>query len=706
MRPLDSGRTAPTVLASLLLAAFFGIGVEGLHAQTPSPGIELSFDSARVEALFAGSDRAAASELFARAVTVTGEGEVGGDVVLLAYRLRDGRTVAEYRSDPFPVGAGLLGDNGAVPEGRFFEGFAEVERSGLSESMSASPASEGIGDPVGFVVRNALGGPLDRYTREVIYAIAIPADASLREEVSARPVVVFGAEAVALGASTTAEGGGGADSDPEEALRQSFESEQRCTGWVRDYTVYTRTPEGMVVPQYFVAHDGGPECRAVPMTTYMDSMYLHAGMPAPRIPPEMAMGYRMLGEGLEQGMADEGFPLPVSILMEPLALFAEEASEVEPEKLMQDDVAARRAAEEEFIERVRFVGLETFNGRQALHYRADGLEKWLGSTDGMSWELTAASRWFDFESNYFLGDRWEINVMSGDQDDGMIAIEKIVEAYSYYPELGRFPRRQIMRIIGLTERMSAEDQAKIDEALAEIEKVRDQMEELPPAMRGMMQAQIDRLEAMSGQGDGPSVAEAVIDYLHVAVNEGPPYPGGLGAAVIPTEIGTFDGSTMVTANWTRMGGPENQPIFVPTELSMHGVKGGREGSLDFRVGNLEEADPDALEGWAEARWQEMNTPVVLYGTVRGSVRNADGESREVAPTPAFLAIERLSPTEATGFLISGSISGGFRAGHMYCSTAPRALDVDLGAGFVEKFVSVGDQLDQTATTGECSPDGN
>lgn len=664
-------RSSPITLVTALLAGLLSGTVPGsaLLAQTASSmqttaSIGLELDAERVDALFAGAGSVSAADLLSEALTLKTRAP-GGDIVLIAFRMRDGQTLSEYRSDPFEAAEGLLSPRGILPGADFYGGLA-VEQDGISGTMAASPASQGIADPTGFVARSVLGGPSDRFSREVIYAIAVPADPGLQAEATASGVVLYGDEAITLESAGGGGAGRGEPEDAQEVLERFAASEQRCKGGLKDYTVYQRTPEGMVVPLYFNAYQGGPECRAVPITEYMDSLHVHAGMGPQRWPAEMAMGYDLLGQGLEDGLAQEGFPLPVSILTDPLADFSRAASEVEPGELMVDDVEDRVADRNEFYRRAHLVGKQGINGRPAYHVRAEGMDLLLDTTGGTTWSLTGASAWIDAERDVLLRLRFEVVAQGGDANGREIVIESVHLNHRLVPlapyEMW-FPTRHVMRITGLTETMSEEDQAKIEQVRADIEKLRGQMEQMPAAMRGMLEKQIVRLENMSGDGDGPSVTEAVIDILRVAVNEGPPYPGGPGA--FDVEGQAFNG--MGQATWVPLA--TTGFYYVPSEISMIGKAGNKTGWIAFK------GDPSELGEYdfEEPSVDNLGSIAQYPGTVEGGYRLENGDEVQVAPEPGLMLIYTITPTEVRGKFGTRGTSGEFVMGHMPCSDESRAI---------------------------------
>jgi hypothetical protein len=65
-----------------------------------------------------------------------------------------------------------------------------------------------------------------------------------------------------------------------------------------------------------------------------------------------------------------------------------------------------------------------------------------------------------------------------------------------------FPTRVVMRIKGLTEALSEKDRKELEKSAAEVAKLKSEIANMPKAVQGMMQSQIDRMERMMGTADG------------------------------------------------------------------------------------------------------------------------------------------------------------------------------------------------------------
>jgi hypothetical protein len=195
----------------------------------------------------------------------------------------------------------------------------------------------------------------------------------------------------------------------------------------------------------------------------------------------------------------------------------------------------------------------------------------------------------------------------------------------------------------------------------------------------MMQSQIDRMEKMMGTGDGGSIAEAVIQVLHVAANEGPPYPGGVGDFSMP---GASVYGAMVVAEWPEfkdmhegLGGVFQYPV----SLGFQGAQeNGRMASLNIR--DIVEVNPlqgpwrglykdGKLFGGDENSW----APKMLRGIASGSFEKDDGTFGEIAETPVQIDVLYWSVSQVRANVFGGAVDASFLVGHMPCSSKPRAI---------------------------------
>jgi hypothetical protein len=213
--------------------------------------------------------------------------------------------------------------------------------------------------------------------------------------------------------------------------------------------------------------------------------------------------------------------------------------------------------------------------------------------------------------------------------------------------------------------MSDKDRAEMEKAVADVAKLKSEMANLPKSVQGMMQSQIDRLEKMVGTGDGESIVEAVIDVLHVAANEGPPYPGGVGDFSIHGEVDVR--GAMVLAEFPEVS-MENNGIQFPVSLEFSGA--GREGGFaSLSIRDIVTVN-SSTESWVG---EVPEASVYLRGIARASYEKPDGETVEWADHPAEILVLHWTITEVWGRVYSEHAAAHFIAGHMPCSSKPRAI---------------------------------
>lgn len=683
MRIRTLGMVALTGAATLTLAGSADDPLQTSRVVDNSAGsgvqsVALSLDPDRLDALFGAENELAAARLMEEALVVQAEGDGPAELFLVGYRLMDGRPVATFESGPFQVAAGTparVAEHGGLPAADFYGDAATVDRDGIATAGSVSAAT-GAADPARLIATNVSGKPADWYNREVLFLIAVPADESFRAAAVATPVVVFGAEAVRLETASTAQGeAGGAPADVEEIVRRFVETEQKCRGWVNDYTLYLNV-EGFVIPQYYEAYQGGPECRQVAYTEVAERWGEQANMASPGWTHEHAMGLDMLGAGLNQELTREGVPgigqgaqMATGFMSE----FVRAGAEIDADTLMVDDVEQRASDQANFIARSVLVGpsTETIDGREAYHLRAEGLQDVAleQPEGGPEWILQTASVWIDAERYVMLRLQFEVEVKEGGKVRPL-TIELRNQNYIAVPVPSKagsilLPTRQVMRITGLTETMSEKDRAEIQKAADEVAKLESQMDQMPAAARKMLQGQIDRLKKMTGQG-GRSLAEGVIDLVHAAVNEGPPYPGGTGSFTVD---GASYSTALVVAEWKGRGF-----WFLPVEIGFTGKTG--------IVAQLNVSDIE----WSAQEF--AGAPGVLggrrgTGTAKWSYTKRDGTVVQGEAEPAGLLLHTLTFTEAKGEIRAQGSHGYFVVGHMPCSPMPRGID----PGQLESFLS-------------------
>lgn len=684
------------LLSALVLAAFGSVSRNLLSS------VELRLDADRVAATLGGGS-APADRLLNEALRLSVDAEGATELVLIGFRIENGVTTATFESEPFTVDAGgaLAGDRIPLPDGAFFRD-AMIDADGVPQVIQATSAREGVADPVGVLLRNVRDKPADGWSgRTVLYFVAVAADPVQRGGTRAVPVVVFTREATTLG---TAASGGATPTTPVEVLRLVAEREEAAMAWVQNYTVYQRV-EMFEIPIYFERVNPGRSTggdsgggdpagsmptppggkdgfRTVPPTIYTEEWYEQAGVPAPRHTEEQAQSLELLGQALDSGLRSEGMAAlgDAAVMMTSLmAAYVRVGASIDPEDLMVEDTDGRAAAAREFARRARLVGTETIDGRSAYHLLADGLgDIELPSDDEVRYTMRSSSMWVDAEHYVPLRLTTDVDAHHG-REVRPVTIELLNQNLAQLTTgdgttVGAiFPTRVVMRIKGLTEALSEKDRKDLEKSAAELAKLKSEIANMPKAVQGMMQSQIDRMEKMMGTGDGGSIAEAVIDVLHVAANEGPPYPGGVGDFAMP---GARVEGAMVVAEFPELEDLSERQgsIFqYPVSLEFSGAQeNGRMASISIR--DIVEHNPAVKPfGTYEDGRSSSATSKRLDGVARGTYEKPDGQMGEIEEHPAEITVTHWSVSEVRGYVSSRDISAHFIVGHMPCSSKPRAI---------------------------------
>lgn len=317
--------------------------------------------------------------------------------------------------------------------------------------------------------------------------------------------------------------------DAESIVRMVVERQQ--ARWqaneIEDYTIVQETL-GNRIPQYFEAFplEMGQAFRLVPLTEIERRRAEQMGV-TPLTPDQLStMGnfYEMFGGVLADEMAREGVPIMPE--MDPRR-FGALANDMFQMAASYEENDGRGDARQSFIDmaefgrRARVVGTEDVGGRPGFHLRVDdfaGID--LDQPDGMDFEMTRGSVWIDTEHYVPLRMLFE-GTMTMDGEQAPVLIEKVSEDWSDMNGLF-VARREIMRLGGFMVMDDAE-RREMQEALEQIQGMRQQLSQLPDQQREMvmsrMAPQIEQLERMA-RGEP---FEVVAEIVEVRVNEGPPF---------------------------------------------------------------------------------------------------------------------------------------------------------------------------------------
>lgn len=273
---------------------------------------------------------------------------------------------------------------------------------------------------------------------------------------------------------------------------------------------------------------------------------------------QMADGYEMVGEGLgseiEKGMEEAGLPSGMlaatgsdpwatfdpRVMMGGNAQMFRELADAKRQRAIDDaapDDSVKQA--EALAENARVVGIETIDGREAFHIRAEDLNL-THEEDGQGMTVNAISMWIDREMHVPLNMKMDAIAMT-EGESRPVTMERQNLDYRTVPGTDMYESyRQVARISGV---MNAEQEAQMREAQQQMAEFEKQMEQMPAAQRDMimrqMGPQLEMMESMSS-GGGIEMVTEVHDIVvnHCERDEPLKRTVALGGVEVPPEMTT------------------------------------------------------------------------------------------------------------------------------------------------------------------------
>jgi len=267
-------------------------------------------------------------------------------------------------------------------------------------------------------------------------------------------------------------------------------------------------------------------------------------------------------KGIEDGLEQAGLPrglLAASgsdpsatfdprVMMGANAEFLRGAAEAEranaAEAAAGADETARHMAE--FERKARLVGMESVDGRDAFHLRAEDLNQ-VQQVDGEEFILRSVSLWLDSTEYVSLRTRVEGVAKTAGGESREFTIERHDSDYREVAGSRMYePFRQVVRIAGVMNDQQRAELLAAQEHLADMER---QLADMPPAQRQMimdqMGPQMQMMKSMASTGG----LEAVTEVHRIVANPsaadvGTPTHGA--ASVVPAAP-TLAGATPVSA---------------------------------------------------------------------------------------------------------------------------------------------------------------
>jgi hypothetical protein len=322
--------------------------------------------------------------------------------------------------------------------------------------------------------------------------------------------------------------------DARHVLLQAAAKQEQRIAAVDNYTVI-QTVNGMPAPLYFekLHINGRATVRMVPISEWtnpdsVDNKALMTGM---------AAGTRMLARGYRTPEADGGPPPSpmngmIAGMLDSMALFADFAAVAEDS--ISDGRAEAAAGVEGmalFATRARLIGEATVNGRSAYLLRATGLSdiKIEQEAGGGVFTLDSVSIWMDVAELVPLRLSM-VGQMTADRRTIPITIEQESLDYRAFGPLYE-PQRQVMRITGLMEAMTADPRQRremervrreLPRMKADMAKMEAELAKLPAAQRRMIEGRMTQSMAQLEQMMGDGVIEMEVQRTVRDWNKGPP----------------------------------------------------------------------------------------------------------------------------------------------------------------------------------------
>jgi hypothetical protein len=244
-------------------------------------------------------------------------------------------------------------------------------------------------------------------------------------------------------------------------------------------------------------------------------------------------GAEMVGTGLAQEMEAAGFPPGMfggagqdpwastdpREMMGGVSTFVNAAADAQDENERERQASAARAGQSmadkaRVYSSARLVGIEKVNGRSAYHLKAEGLNQ-ASAAEGQQMVLDTVNLWIDTEKCVPLK-----TTMHGVATEGgnsrPVTIERLDSDYRTIPGSRMYePFRQVMRMQGT---MTAEQERETRDAQQKLEQTERQLEQLPPAQRQMIMAQMGPQMAMMRKMASGGGVEVVTEVHAIVVN--------------------------------------------------------------------------------------------------------------------------------------------------------------------------------------------
>ncbi len=442
--------------------------------------------------------------------------------------------------------------------------------------------------------------------------------------------------------------------DASAILRTMADRQQQRWSEVQNYTITVEVQEagGLQTPMYFEKVTVGDDAtfQMISPATYQRAMQIEAGFPPPEDVAEgLAKGYdKMAKTGLGNIPIVAGDQaVSFGDMSEFLRFSAAASREAADVSQYSESAKAELKHAALFEERARLVGVEATPARQdgsstgyeerdAYLLVADDLDgiELEQPEDGPEFLLDRVSVWIDTEHYVPLKMRAEGQIEQ-DAKRSPLVIEKLDLNYRQVGPLYESFRR-VGRISGLMAGMSEKERKDLQKAQKELAKAKEEMKKMEGMSEAqknmvmkMMAPQMEKLEKMAAGG----TIESVQQVIHIAVNEGPPTPYGLGTlAVAASEVRalTMAGESDGTAELAIMrGGPPAESMISLFAGESWPAEGGAVSIVNASGVVSGGGDRLTIQGGSGSISVEGRTESRIYGTYSATLETEDANGEAI-----------------------------------------------------------------------------
>jgi hypothetical protein len=318
--------------------------------------------------------------------------------------------------------------------------------------------------------------------------------------------------------------------DPQKIMQTVHARQVARWDTVRNYAV-VQSIMGNQVALYHekIAIDGQPVFRSIPQSLWTGRTAADRQQDREMM-AGMATGLDMIADAHEK---ETPGPMAgvVRSMTNDMSRFARAMSTVPEPGDGRAEAAESVRGMAEFTRRAKLVGRVAENGRDAFHLRADDLSdiELEQPSDGGRFTLQTAEFWID-AAEYVPLRMTMHGTMEADGRKAPVTIELLQQNYKAVGSLYE-SQRQVMRITGLMEAMTADPKQRkdLEKARKQMEKMKadrakmeEQMAKLSPAQRKMIEGRMKQAMAQMDMMLGDGVMETTVERSILSINQGPP----------------------------------------------------------------------------------------------------------------------------------------------------------------------------------------